>query len=42
MRHFTKKRAVVILAVVAAMAFSAVAVAYFTSGGSGTGCWRGT
>jgi hypothetical protein len=36
MRHFTKKRAV-ILGVIAAMAFSAVAVAYFTSGGSGSG-----
>ena len=36
MRHLTKKRAVV-LAVVAAMAFSAAAVAYFTSGGSGNG-----
>ena len=36
MRHLTKKRAV-ILAVVAAMAFSAAAIAYFTAGGSGTG-----
>jgi hypothetical protein len=36
MRFFTKKRAV-ILGVVAAMAFSAAAVAYFTTGGSGTG-----
>jgi hypothetical protein len=36
MRHLTKKRAV-ILAVVAAMAFSAAAVAYFTAGGSGSG-----
>ena len=36
MRHFTKKRAV-ILGIVAAMAFSAAAVAYFTTGGSGTG-----
>jgi hypothetical protein len=36
MRHFTKKRAV-ILGVIAAMAFSAVAVAYFTTGGSGSG-----
>jgi hypothetical protein len=36
MRLFTKKRAV-ILGVVAAMAFSAAAVAYFTTGGSGTG-----
>jgi hypothetical protein len=36
MRFFTKKRAV-ILGIVAAMAFSAAAVAYFTTGGSGTG-----
>jgi hypothetical protein len=36
MRHLTKKRAV-ILTVVAAMAFSAAAIAYFTAGGSGTG-----
>lgn len=36
MRLFTKKRAV-ILGVVAAMAFSAAAVAYFTTGGSGSG-----
>jgi hypothetical protein len=36
MRFVTKKRAV-ILGVVAAMAFSAAAVAYFTTGGSGTG-----
>jgi hypothetical protein len=36
MRVFTKKRAV-ILGVVAAMAFSAAAIAYFTTGGSGTG-----
>jgi hypothetical protein len=36
MRYFTKKRAV-ILGIVAAMAFSAAAVAYFTTGGSGTG-----
>jgi hypothetical protein len=36
MRHFSKKRAA-ILGVVAAMAISAVAVAYFTNGGSGTG-----
>ena len=36
MRHLTKKRAV-ILAVVAAMAFSAAAIAYFTGGGSGSG-----
>jgi hypothetical protein len=36
MRFVTKKRAV-ILAVVAAMAFSAAAVAYFTTGGSGSG-----
>jgi hypothetical protein len=36
MRHFTKKRAV-ILGIIAAMAFSAAAVAYFTTGGSGSG-----
>jgi hypothetical protein len=36
MRHFSKKRAA-ILGVVAAMAISAVAVAYFTNSGSGTG-----
>ena len=36
MRYLTKKRAA-ILAVVAAMAFSAAAIAYFTGGGSGTG-----
>jgi hypothetical protein len=36
MRHLTKKRAV-ILGVVAALAITSVAVAYFTNGGSGTG-----
>jgi hypothetical protein len=36
MRHFTKKRAV-ILGVVAALAITSVAVAYFTTGGSGSG-----
>lgn len=36
MRHLTKKRAVV-LGVVASLAISAVAVAYFTGSGAGTG-----
>jgi hypothetical protein len=37
MRHFTKKRVAILGVVIAALAISAVAVAYFTTGGSGTG-----
>jgi hypothetical protein len=37
MRHFTKKRAVILGVVIAALAISSVAFAYFTNGGSGNG-----
>ena len=37
MFHFTKKRAVVAMAVVGSLALSVGAYAYFTAGGSGTG-----